>query len=130
MTDTDALLATLRSERTLQWAREQAADSLAVELERVKAGREQRCIAHAAVTVQNGDCPICDVELAEARLDKALTALREAGETAASPGWIRARLAEIEGEATFDMSKSPFPRPALESEEKSLWPDREIEGEA
>lgn len=54
--------------------------ALTARITELEAGQEQRCIAHAAVAVLNGDCPICDVEVAEAERDALKEALRKYGD--------------------------------------------------
>lgn len=51
--------------------------ALAARIGELERAREQRCIAHGAVAVLNGDCPICDVVAAEAERDALKEALRE-----------------------------------------------------
>jgi ATP/maltotriose-dependent transcriptional regulator MalT len=124
------------------WWRQSDKDAKAAEaeLERVKREYEealQDCEQAAERVKAERDVSQAVALEYRAERDKALTALREIanttkrrdGDTRLGFEIARAALAEIEGETTFDMSKSPFPRPALESEEKGLWPDREIEGE-
>ncbi len=46
-------------------------DAITAERDEARHAAEQCCIAHAAFTVRDGDCPICDLELMEARAEKA-----------------------------------------------------------
>ena len=84
--------------------RAMAAEAALAEAERF---REKRCIAHAAVEVLNGDCPICDTAQAEAALAttrQALTQIADGSWSIPGPGhhtvssFARRALAELEGQ--------------------------------
>jgi hypothetical protein len=115
-TDTDALLKTVRegligSERpTAERNARAALDSLSAELERVKAERDEQAVTLSAKLSAADDSwadAVALLRVSEARLDKALSVLRETRDTLAS--WlpstsstqlrerIDAAIAEIEG---------------------------------
>lgn len=56
------------------------------EVERLQGLVEQRCVAHAAYAAKHGDCPICDLEQAEAEVERLREALREAVDFMADQG--------------------------------------------
>lgn len=61
-------------ERALVVSLTEQRDELAKRLESATASVEYRCIAHAATTVRDGDCTICDLEQMEEELGRELNA--------------------------------------------------------
>ena len=73
-------------------------DDLQAEVERLA---EQRCIAHAAYETKHGDCSICDLEQAEARVEQLEKELEDQGVPTGLPAitgisWLAAKREEAE----------------------------------